>query len=114
MAKLIKINARKAFRVEGILLDDNSPAVSVRQMYTTQKQPDVWMPGRNGLVIPLEFAGRLANAVGRTSQEDPDTFVQIGGGAQEEEQERKPARRQREAEPEREPARGRKPVRRTR
>lgn len=82
--KLVKVSDRKAFLIEGVLLgEEQTPAVSVRQMYTTQKAPTRWMPSRKGFVVPLEHAARLARAIGMTSQEDPDTFVEIGGGDEE-------------------------------
>lgn len=78
MAKMVKVTDRKAFRVEGILLgEEQTPCVSVRQMYTTVKAPKDWKPGKNGFVIPVENAGRLAKAIGLTSQEDTSSFKDL-------------------------------------
>lgn len=80
--KFIRVGENKGFNVEGVLLgDEQEPAISVRQMYKTKKDP-TWKPGRNGFVVPQQYAGRLAKAIGLTSQEDPSNFTPIAAKAE--------------------------------
>lgn len=81
--KFIRVGENKGFNVEGVLIgEDQSPSVSVRQMYKTKKDP-TWKPGRNGFVVPQKYAGQLARAIGTTSQEDPSGFLDLSQEASE-------------------------------
>lgn len=50
---LIKVSDSKAYRIELIRLEKKGPVyLSIRQLYKTKKNPE-WMPGRNGLTLPI-------------------------------------------------------------
>lgn len=49
----IKISDTKAYNIELIRMEKKGPVfLSIRQMYRTKKNPE-WMPGRNGLMLPV-------------------------------------------------------------
>jgi len=58
MAKLIKVSATKAYRMEGVEIKEVR-SVSIRQMYQTKKDPS-WKPARSGINIPIENAEKIA------------------------------------------------------
>lgn len=67
----IKISEHKAWNVELIKMEKKGPTlVSIRQMYSTKKDPS-WKPGRNGLTLSLEEiegkteVGRLLRAIAK-------------------------------------------------
>jgi hypothetical protein len=50
---LIKVSDSKAYRIELIRMEKKGPVfLSIRQLYKTKKNPE-WMPGRNGLTLPV-------------------------------------------------------------
>lgn len=76
-AKFIRVGENKGFRVEGILVgEEQAEMVTVRQMYKTKRDP-TWKPGRNGFTIPRQYAGKLAKAIGVTSQQDPSRYTAL-------------------------------------
>jgi hypothetical protein len=62
MAKIVKVSDTKGYRIEPVQIGDQQ-MVSIRQMYRTQKEPDVWKFGRNGLTINVEVAARIGQHV---------------------------------------------------
>lgn len=84
MAKLIKINDTKAYRIGIIQMGKNVKGepkkprlLSIRQMYKTKKEPDVWKPGYAGITIPLGDIGKriLRAIVAVFKDEDPKVEV---------------------------------------
>lgn len=74
MAKLVKVSATKAYRIEAIEIGD-AQMISVRQMYATKKDPKL-KPGRQGITIPLEQAVRVAKWIKQLAT-DPNTEFTI-------------------------------------
>jgi hypothetical protein len=59
MAKLIKITESKAIRMEGVVIR-GAKSVSIRQLYQTKSSDGKWMPGKQGINIPIENAEKIA------------------------------------------------------
>lgn len=59
---MIKISDTKAIKVQGIEIDGRK-YVSLRQFYKTKKDPDKWLPGRQGISIEVDFARKLAKKI---------------------------------------------------
>lgn len=72
MAKLIKISATKAFRIEAVQVGEHQ-GISIRQMYATQKDPK-YKPARQGIFLPIDDAAaeRVLRAAGKMAV-NPDT-----------------------------------------
>ncbi len=84
MAKLVKLSANKAYRVSIIQMGRNVKGeerkpklLSIRQMYTTKKEPDEWKPGRGGITIPMGgFGKRIIRAIIAVFK-DPDQKIEV-------------------------------------
>lgn len=77
MAKFVKLSERAAIRVEAIQFPDGKQGVSLRQFYTTQKEPDQWKVGHAGIFLPLKEAAKIGKYI-RQMAEDPEIeFTQL-------------------------------------
>lgn len=75
MAKLIRVSATKAFRIEAIQVGDVQ-GISVRQMYATRTDPK-FKPARQGMFLPIEddVAVRVLRAAGKMAVSEDTEFV---------------------------------------
>lgn len=84
MAKLVVVTPSKAYRISIIQMGDNVKGdarkpklLSIRQMYKTQKEPDIWKPGFGGITLPLDNIGkRIIRAIIAVFK-DPDQKVEV-------------------------------------
>jgi len=75
MAKLIKISATKALRMEGVEIAD-ARFVSIRQMYATKKDPS-FKHGRQGINIPIENAEKIAKYLKALAEGDDFKEIEL-------------------------------------
>lgn len=84
MAKLVIVTPTKAYRISIIQMGANVKGearkpklLSIRQMYRTKKEPDVWKPGYGGITLPLDNIGkRIIRAIIAVFK-DPDQKVEV-------------------------------------
>ena len=72
MAKLIKVSATKAYRIEAVQVGEVQ-GINIRQMYATAKDPK-YKPARQGVFLPIEesVAERVLRTAGKMAV-SPDT-----------------------------------------
>lgn len=57
-SKMFKASPTKAYKVEAIEYEGQK-LISIRQHYKTQKEPDEWKPGYQGLTFPVEGSAKI-------------------------------------------------------
>lgn len=96
MAKIFKVNDKKAYKIEAIEMNGEN-FISLRQLYKTVKEPDEWKIGYKGIAIEARGAAKLAKFIAALAT-DPDTeYAHIETKKEEPKETKKPAKPKRKA-----------------
>lgn len=75
MKGLIEVSSKKAYRVNGILVEGR-PMVSLRQMYRNRDSKE-WQVGYRTIAVDLDKVGEVAAEMIKVSKAGIDTFETI-------------------------------------